>query len=101
MTRQDPLDKLGAALWTHSPTGRRLSPWYCLVLPPLWPCYPTPVTMAFPTVRPRRLRATPTLRALVRETTLTPRQFIWPLFFNAPSTRPPPSARCRASRSSR
>ncbi len=48
-----------------------------------WPCYPTAVTMAFPTVRPRRLRATPALRALVRETTLTPRQLVWPLFFNA------------------
>src|ERR1700722_15238407 len=47
-------------------------------------------TMSFPTVRPRRLRATPTLRALVRETTLTPRQFIWPLFFNAAIDAPSP-----------
>ncbi len=32
------------------------------------------------TVRPRRLRTTPALRALVRETDLTPRDFIYPLF---------------------
>ncbi|NLX08726.1 MAG: porphobilinogen synthase [Chloroflexi bacterium] len=36
--------------------------------------------MSFPTLRLRRLRATPTLRALVRETTLSPAQFIYPLF---------------------
>ncbi len=36
--------------------------------------------MSFPTVRLRRLRATPTLRALVRETTLSPAQLIYPLF---------------------
>jgi porphobilinogen synthase len=34
----------------------------------------------YPTVRPRRLRRTATLRALVRETTLTPNDFIEPLF---------------------
>jgi len=34
----------------------------------------------FPAARPRRLRATPALRALVRETTLTPSDLIWPLF---------------------
>ena len=34
----------------------------------------------FPLARPRRLRATPALRALVRETTLTPSDLIWPLF---------------------
>jgi len=39
--------------------------------------------MPFPLHRPRRLRATPALRALVRETALDPRDFIWPLFFNA------------------
>lgn len=33
-----------------------------------------------PTVRPRRLRRTPSLRALVRETVLTPADFILPLF---------------------
>ena len=36
--------------------------------------------MTFPTVRLRRLRTTPTLRAMVRETTLAPSQFIYPLF---------------------
>lgn len=36
--------------------------------------------MTFPTVRLRRLRTTPTLRAMVRETTLSPAQFIYPLF---------------------
>jgi porphobilinogen synthase len=39
--------------------------------------------MPFPTVRPRRLRATPALRALVRETSLSARHLIWPLFFHA------------------
>jgi porphobilinogen synthase len=34
----------------------------------------------FPVTRPRRLRATPTMRDLVRETTLTPQDFIYPLF---------------------
>lgn len=36
--------------------------------------------MAFPEERPRRLRRTPTLRALVRETTLAPTDFVLPLF---------------------
>jgi porphobilinogen synthase len=34
----------------------------------------------FPTIRPRRLRATPTLRAMVRETTLAAGDFIYPMF---------------------
>src|SRR5205085_9801844 len=34
----------------------------------------------FPAVRPRRLRQHPVLRDLVRETTLSPRDFILPLF---------------------
>ncbi len=34
----------------------------------------------FPLARPRRLRATPALRALVRENALTPSNLIWPLF---------------------
>ena len=46
--------------------------------------------MPFPIVRPRRLRATPSLRALVRETTLVPRQLIWPLFFSATLDNPSP-----------
>ena len=48
--------------------------------------------MAFPTVRPRRLRASAALRALVRETTLAPKNFIWPLFFNAAIDTPAPIA---------
>jgi len=36
--------------------------------------------MTFPTLRLRRLRTTPNLRAMVRETTLSPTQFIYPLF---------------------
>ncbi|MDP8921953.1 MAG: porphobilinogen synthase [Chloroflexota bacterium] len=35
---------------------------------------------AFPQVRPRRLRRTETLRAMVRETSLAPRDFIYPYF---------------------
>jgi porphobilinogen synthase len=34
----------------------------------------------FPTVRPRRLRATPVLRQMVRETTLAPDDFVYPMF---------------------
>jgi porphobilinogen synthase len=36
--------------------------------------------MAFPQTRMRRLRSTPALRGLVRETQLSPRDFIYPLF---------------------
>jgi porphobilinogen synthase len=36
--------------------------------------------MTFPTVRLRRLRTTPNLRSMVRETTLSPANFIYPLF---------------------
>src|ERR1700757_2793119 len=36
--------------------------------------------MPFPIHRPRRVRATDSLRSLVRETRLTPSQFILPLF---------------------
>ena len=36
--------------------------------------------MPFPESRPRRLRSTPALRDLVRETILTPHDFIWPMF---------------------
>ena len=36
--------------------------------------------MAFPTHRPRRLRRSPVLRDMVRETTLAPTDFIYPLF---------------------
>src|SRR6476620_5801248 len=36
--------------------------------------------MSFPLHRPRRLRRNDTLRAMVRETTLSPGDFIYPLF---------------------
>ena len=36
--------------------------------------------MEFPAYRPRRLRANPTVRAFIRETTLQPSDFIYPLF---------------------
>ena len=41
---------------------------------------PAATEAAFPTVRPRRLRRTPALRALVRETRLTPADVIYPMF---------------------
>jgi porphobilinogen synthase len=46
--------------------------------------------MPFPIVRPRRLRVTASMRALVREVNLAPRDFIWPLFFNAVIDEPRP-----------
>jgi len=36
--------------------------------------------MSYPTTRPRRLRTTPTIRQMIRETTLAPDDFIYPLF---------------------
>lgn len=39
--------------------------------------------MGFPTIRPRRLRGTPELRAIVRETVLDPKDFVYPMFFHA------------------
>jgi len=43
-----------------------------------------PVTPpAFPAARPRRLRRTPALRAMVRESHLSPADFIWPVFIMA------------------
>ncbi|MCL3883725.1 porphobilinogen synthase [Marivita sp. GX14005] len=39
-----------------------------------------PMTPTFPAHRPRRLRRTEGLRALVRETSLGPEDFIWPVF---------------------
>jgi porphobilinogen synthase len=38
------------------------------------------MTAAFPVARPRRLRASPILRSLVRETELNPRDFVLPFF---------------------
>ncbi len=46
--------------------------------------------MPFPVERPRRLRASAALRALVRETRLSPRDFILPLFFHAGIDAPRP-----------
>lgn len=39
--------------------------------------------MSYPASRPRRLRRTPALRALVRETSLSPRDFVFPIFVHA------------------
>jgi porphobilinogen synthase len=44
----------------------------------------------FPTERPRRLRRTASIRALVRETNLHPSDLILPLFFNETLTEPRP-----------
>jgi porphobilinogen synthase len=44
----------------------------------------------FPTERPRRLRRTAAIRALVRETSIEPRDFILPLFFSETLTEPNP-----------
>jgi porphobilinogen synthase len=55
--------------------------------PPV-PCYLAP--MGFPTIRPRRLRQTASIRALVRETTLSPGDLIYPMFFNAALDTPRP-----------
>ena len=46
----------------------------------------------FPTERPRRLRRTAAIRALVRETTLHPGDLILPMFFNEVLTEPRPVA---------
>jgi porphobilinogen synthase len=46
--------------------------------------------MPFPTIRPRRLRVTPGLRQLVRETALSPSDLVWPLFFSASVDSPRP-----------
>ncbi|WP_372791936.1 porphobilinogen synthase [Paraconexibacter sp.] len=45
--------------------------------------------MSFPHVRPRRLRASPALRDLVRETTLTAGDLVLPLFVHEESGRAP------------
>ena len=44
----------------------------------------------FPRQRPRRMRRTPALRALVRETELSPRQLIAPLFVKEGIAEPVP-----------
>jgi len=39
-----------------------------------------PISAPFPRSRPRRLRRTPWIRDMVRETRVSPADFIWPLF---------------------
>ena len=46
--------------------------------------------MGFPAIRPRRLRTSAAMRALVRETTLTPERLVLPLFFHAGIDEPRP-----------
>ena len=46
----------------------------------------------FPTIRPRRLRRSPAIRALVREATLAPSDMILPLFFSESLDEPRPVA---------
>ncbi|HET7235796.1 MAG TPA: porphobilinogen synthase [Actinomycetota bacterium] len=48
--------------------------------------------MTFPGHRPRRMRRTPALRALIRETDLAPRQLIAPLFVKEGVSEPVPIA---------
>jgi len=48
--------------------------------------------MGFPTIRPRRLRVTPAMRALVRETSLAPSDLVYPMFFSATIDAPHPIA---------
>ncbi len=45
--------------------------------------------MPFPQIRPRRLRVTPALRSLVRETTLAPGDLVLPLFVHEEDGRTP------------
>lgn len=42
-----------------------------------------PAPAAFPASRPRRMRRSGALRDMVRETTLAPADFIWPVFLMA------------------
>ncbi len=44
----------------------------------------------FPAIRPRRLRRTASIRALVRETTVAPSDLVLPLFFSASLDAPQP-----------
>src|SRR5688572_9742944 len=46
--------------------------------------------MGFPTIRPRRLRASRELRQLVRETVLRPDDFVYPMFYSAAIDAPKP-----------
>lgn len=60
-------------------------------------CYPKgmpmkPTVAPFPASRLRRTRATPALRALVKQTSLAPSDFIWPVFLTAGHDRKDPIA---------
>jgi porphobilinogen synthase len=46
--------------------------------------------MGFPTIRPRRLRVSASLRAIVRETSLAPSDFVYPMFFHGGIDEPRP-----------
>src|SRR3546814_18852714 len=46
--------------------------------------------MQIPTVRPRRLRASPAVRAMVSETSVQPRQLVLPMFVREGITEPVP-----------
>ena len=46
--------------------------------------------MAFPDIRPRRLRRTPALRRLVAETTVAPQHLVLPLFVREGASEPVP-----------
>ena len=48
--------------------------------PDLESCPMTILPVPYPTARFRRLRRTPALRAMVRQSTLSPADFIWPIF---------------------
>src|SRR5260370_37786792 len=48
------------------------------------------MSTGFPVVRPRRLRRTPALRALVAETTLRPRDLVLPVFIKEGLAEPQP-----------
>ena len=48
------------------------------------------MSTGFPVVRPRRLRRTPALRALVAETTLRPRDLVLPVFIKEGLAEPRP-----------
>ena len=49
-----------------------------------------PVTAEFPVARPRRLRRTPALRAMVAETSLRPRELVLPVFVKEGLREPQP-----------
>ena len=56
--------------------------------------------MDFPAYRPRRLRRNEKIRELVRETTLSPKNFIYPIFVGPGKSRVHPLLQCPASRNS-